>query len=421
MTRATVPLSQSETGKAWLAQFPSADDMKAAGKLLDAMLLLSDTDVADAIRDGIEELAKEWDARGRSLALYAEREFDSGEAFGSLDVADAAGRIRRRAISYSGPVKPTRGKMRVGSEGTIAHLISQLVERWPKLLKNHPGPKGIRAKSSLVGAIAVVTDLIGSGTRVNKMLDKFWRVPSVKSWVSGKWIEFIVVAAAGTPEGIAVVESHRLRPTVIAQHIVPTIGTWKDRALANEWNSLIANHGPSSGRGGVAREGYSESAALVALSSRIPNNTPAIVHQSHGTKWRALYEGAAPADLRPYFRMLDEAEQAKLAAEAIGIELAQDLNANDAKLVVILSAPPSLLRRQDIVAIAAATTLSRSEVERIIVLAVRSRLLTPKWRLTEAGQEILKANRRVDRRKSTIATNPEPYYPQNLRIPRGQI
>lgn len=420
MTRATVPLSRSETGKAWLAQFSSADDMKAAGKLLDAMLLLSDTDVADAVRDGIEELAKEWHGRGRSLALYAEREFDSGEAFGSLDVVDAMGRIRRRADSYSGSVKPTRGKMRVGSEGTVAHLISQLVERWPKLLKNHPGPKGIRAKSSPVGAIVIVTDLIGSGTRVNKMLDKFWRVPSVKSWVSGKWIEFIVVAAAGTPEGITTVECHRLRPTVITEHIVPTIGTWKDRALANEWRSLIANYGPSSGRGGVARDGYGDSAALVALSSRIPNNTPAIVHQSED-KWRALYEGAAPADLRPHFRVLDEAEQTKSAAEAIGVELAQDLNANDARLVVILSAPPSILRRQDIVAIAAATTLSRSEVERVIVQAVRSGLLTPKWRLTEAGQEILKANRRGDRRKSTIATNTEPYYPQKLRIPRGQI
>ncbi|MEW6644486.1 MAG: hypothetical protein AB1586_28555 [Pseudomonadota bacterium] len=377
--------------------------------------------MSDAIRDSIDKFASGWRGGGRSLALYAEREFDSGEAYKSLDVADAGGRIRRRAVSYSGPVKPTRGKMRVGSEGTVAYLISQLVERWPKLLKNHPGPKSIRAKSSPVGAIVIVTDLIGSGTRVNRMLDKFWRVPSVKSWVSGKWIEFIVVAAAGTPEGIGAVESHRLRPAVIAEHIVPTIGSWKDQALAKEWRQLITNYGPRHGRGGVAREGYADSAALVALSSRLPNNTPAIIHQSDGSNWRALYEGAAPADLRPHFRMRDEPERTKLAAEALGVELAPDLNTKDAKLVVVLSAPPSLLRRQDVVAIAAATTLPRSEVERIILQAVTDGLLTPKWRLTEAGQRILKANRRGDRRKSPIATNSEPYYPQSLRIPRGQI
>ena len=420
MKRARVPLSQSGTGRAWLAQFSTADE-NAAGKLLDALLLLNDTEVADAIRDNIEKLVEEWQGRGRSLALYAEREFDSSTAFESADIVDAKGRTRRRAVSYSGPVKPTRGKMRVGSEGAVAHLISQVVEKWPKLLKNHPGPKSIRARSSPVGALVIVTDLIGSGTRVNKMLDKFWRVPSIKSWVSGKRIEFIVVAAAGTREGIVAVESHRLRPTVIAEYIVPTIASWKDQKLANEWHVLMANYGPSSGRGGVAREGYGDSAALVAFSFRIPNNTPAIIHRSDGSKWRALYEGAAPADLRLHFRILDEAEQAKAAAEAIGVKLADDLDAADAKLVVVLSVPPSLLRRRDCVAIAAATTLSHGEVERIIEQALISGLLTPEGRLTEAGQEILKANRRGDRRKSTIATNTGLYYPQSLKSHGGEF
>lgn len=136
MTIARVPLSRSETGKAWLAQFKSADDVKAASKLLDAMLLLNDAEVADAIRDGIDRLVEERHGSGRSLALYAEREFNSGSAFESRDIVDAAGRTRRRAVSYSGPVKPTRGKMRVGSEGTVAHLISQVVEKWPRLLKS---------------------------------------------------------------------------------------------------------------------------------------------------------------------------------------------------------------------------------------------------------------------------------------------
>jgi hypothetical protein len=179
MTRGANRLSQSETGKAWLAQFRSEDDVTAAAKLLDAMLLLNDTDVADSIRDGIDKLARDWEGRGRSLAVYAEREFDAATAFESEEVVDGKAHVRLRAVRYSGPVKPTRGKMRVGSEGTVAHLISQVVEKWSGLLKNHPGPKGIRAKSSPVGAIVIVSDLIGSGTRVSKMLDKFWRVPSV--------------------------------------------------------------------------------------------------------------------------------------------------------------------------------------------------------------------------------------------------
>jgi hypothetical protein len=420
MTKTEVRLSQSETGKAWLAQF-SASDAGVAAQLLDAMTLLNDTDVADAIRDGISSIVKDRHGSRRSLGLYAEREFDSGVVFESAEIAGPDGRIRRRAISYSGPIKPTRGRKRVGSEGPVAYLISQMVARWPTVLKNHPGPANIRAKSSPVGAIVIVTDLIGTGTRVNRMLDKFWSVPSVKSWVSGKWVEFIVVAAAGTLEGINALQVHHLRPTVIAQRVVPTIATWKDQKLAKKWLRLIDRYGPSTGRGGVDRRGYADNAALVALSARIPNNTPAIIHQSDGTKWRALYEGPAPADLRPVFRVLDEAELAESAAAAIGIELARDLPADDAKLVVVLSASRSLLRRQDIVAIAATTTLPRSQVEEILHRSVRDGLLTAEGRLTDAGHEMLKANRRGERRKPIIATNTEPYYPLELRIPRGQI
>jgi hypothetical protein len=288
----------------------------------------------------------------------------------------------------------------------VRDLSPTSYHRWSRYgrnsLKTIRARTGIRAKSSPVGAIVIVTDLIGTGTRVNRMLDKFWSVPSVKSWVSGKWIEFIVVAAAGTLEGTAALESHRLQPTVITEHVVPTIGTWKDQKLADKWRRLIETYGPSTGRGGGDRSGYGDTAALVALSARIPNNTPAIIHQSDGTKWRALYEGPAPADLRPVFRVLDDAELAKSAAAAIGVELADDLSADDAKLVVVLSAPRSLLRRQDIFAIAATTTLPRSQVEQIIHQAVTGGLLTADGRLTEAGQEILKANRRGDRRKPTM-------------------
>jgi len=58
VTSARLPLSQSDTGKAWLAQFPSPNDRGAAGKLLNAMLLLNETEVADAIRDAIDKSSR---------------------------------------------------------------------------------------------------------------------------------------------------------------------------------------------------------------------------------------------------------------------------------------------------------------------------------------------------------------------------
>ncbi|MER9397050.1 hypothetical protein NKI46_02775 [Mesorhizobium sp. M0615] len=418
MALTDIPLSQSLTGKAWLAQFSAPADAAAAAKLLDAMLLLNDAEIADAIRNGIDSIANKRFGRRRAVALYAEREFDAATVYEVEEVADIAGRIRKRAVRYTGPVKPTRGKVRVGSEGAVAYLISQLVEKWPGVLKNHPGPNGIRAKTSPVGSIVVVTDLIGTGTRLDRMLDKFWEVPSVRSWVSRKWIKFEVVAAAGTASGIAKVGAHRLCPDVIVEHIVPTIDTWKDRSLGDQWRQLVSQYGPEKGRGGVDRGGFEDNAALVALSSRIPNNTPAIIHQSDGAKWRALYHGSAPADLRPQFRMLSAEEMVQSAAASIGIELADDLSLDNKKMVIFLSSTSALLRRRDVFAIAESVAMPVNQVRLTLQRAIQDGLLTSAGRLTDAGQEVLKANGRRDRTKATIATNTDPYYPQKLRIPR---
>lgn len=425
MTKALPKLSASQTGIAWLKQFETAPNIAAASSLLDALLLLNDTDVADAIRDGLENVASDWGHSRRTIALYAEREFDGKVVYLSESIPDATGILRRRAKKYlGGPVKPTRGKSRVGSEGQVAYLISQMVEKHPERFKNHPHPKGIRAKSSRAGAIAIVTDMIGSGDRLKKMLDKFWNVPSVRSWVSARFVKFYVVAAAGTAQGIAEVEAHRLRPKVIVEHVVPTIGNWRNREVADEWTRIIGECGPEAGRGGVARAGYENGAALVALTSRMPNNTPAILHKSVTTsdmKWRALYDGPMPADLRQVFRVLDELEQVEVSADNLGISLAPKLSVQDSKLVLILSTPWSVRRRHKAVLIAEMTGLPNNEVLAGVKNAISQGLLDEEGRLTEAGQHFLGAGRREEKRRPTIATEQEPYYPYELRIPRGQV
>lgn len=417
-------LSASQTGLAWLKQFKTPPDIAAASALLDALLLLNDTDIADAIRDGIDQVTARRGFGRRTVALYAEREFDGKVVYSSELTPDAKGVLRQRAKKYvGGPVKPTRGKSRVGSEGSVAYLISQMVEKPRSQLKNHPAPKNIRAKSSPVGAIAIVTDMIGSGDRITKMLDKFWNVPSVKSWVSARFVKFYVVAAAGTAQGIAKVQSHRLVSEVIVEHVVPTIGNWRNRAVAKEWMRIINSCGPEKGRGGVDRAGYENGAALVALASRIPNNTPAMLHQSVTGKdeWFALYDGPIPEDLRPAFRVLDPSEQVVASASNLGVSLAPKLAVEDATLVLILSTPWSVRQRRETVLLAEITGLPHSEVEDALAQALALGLLDARYRLTDAGQQFLDDGRRQEKRRPTIATEQEPYYPYQVRIPRGPV
>lgn len=424
--RSTAPkLSASRAGLAWLEQFETPPDIAAASALLDALLLLNDTDIADAIRDGIDQVASRRGSGRRTVALYAEREFDGKVVYSSELTPDANGVLRQRAEKYvGGPVKPTRGKSRVGSEGPVAYLISQMVEKPLSQLKNHPAPRNIRAKSSPVGAIAIVTDMIGSGDRITTMLDKFWNVPSVKSWVSARFIKFYVVAAAGTAQGIAAVQSHRLVSEVIVEHVVPTIGNWRNRTVANEWMRIIDSCGPEQGRGGVDRAGYENGAALVALAARMPNNTPAMLHQSGPVgdkKWFALYDGPIPDELRAVFRVLDPSEQVAASASNLGVSLAPKLAVEDATLVLILSAPWSVRQQRNTVLLAEITGLPHSEVEVAVTHALAQGLLDNRGRLTDAGQQFLGAGRRQEKRRPTIATEQEPYYPYQVRIPRGQV
>ena len=216
------PLSQTATGRQWLEQFDSTD-RSAAAALLDTILLLDAEQVASAQRAGLEELVTERHGRRgiprRKVALYAEREIAETAVFVSELRSDRIGKLRHRAIGPNrlAPVAPRRGSARVGSEGPAAFVIAQVVERWHRIFINHPGPNIIRKQHA--GMIAIVTDFVGSGSRVASMLDKFWRVPSVRSWWSLGWMEFRVIAAAGTTAGIDVVRNHRTRPVrVCAAH-----------------------------------------------------------------------------------------------------------------------------------------------------------------------------------------------------------
>jgi hypothetical protein len=412
------PLSSYPTSQSWQSQF-DAEDRRTATAMLDSMLLLNEEQVSSAIRSQLYRIADSRHGKRKRIALYAEREFGGMPAFEVHDIPDDRGRIRRRAVGRKGPapVRPMRGSGRVGSEGLIAFVISQAHETKPRSFMNHPGPDLIRGKTSPAGSIAVVTDFIGSGSRVEAVLDAFWAVPTVRSWVSRKLVDFKVIAAAATARGATAVGRHRVRPEVSFQHVAPTI--WDHNTKQGEWLRLIEKYGPGSGRG-TSRQGFGNSLALIAFNYRIPNNTPALIHQSHG-EWKALYEGAAPEDIRPAFGLWTHAELVDRAVADTGVTVAQDLPVKEAVLVVILSLLRGRLRSGTEIELAERTGMSVPDVIDILARAKKERFLDIKGHLTELGQQILADGRRSERKRPLVPTNPKPYYPTVLRVPRDSF
>ena len=407
-------LSRCQSATEWLRQFGAADQLAAAG-LVDALLLLNDDDVASAVRKQLRKLASTRVGHRRRVALYSEREFAEAVVFESEMQPGRDGILRKRAVGNSGPpaVKPLRGRARVGSEGWTAFMISQAVESSPRIYLNHPGPDRIRRHK--VGLIVIATDFIGSGTRIRTMLDKFVNVPSVRAWKSNGWLGFAVVAAAGTKVGIRSVEAHRVAPSVLVSHVVPTLDGYPDWSAVAEWRSLIARYGPRMARGS-GPEGFGSGGALVAFSHRTPNNTPLLLHQG-ATGWLPLFQGPPSDDMRPAFGLAPMGPRVRHAAAAAAVPLAEDLSPEEGRMVIVLRTLRGRWRHGQEVEFAERTGLTVLEILDAKEQAVAAGLLTSEGRLTDGGQRL--AHTGADaRRRPDIPTRSEMYYPQVLRAPR---
>ncbi len=385
------------------------------------MVLLNEEQVSAAVRESLHVLSKKRSSRRKRIALFAEREYAESSAFDSKLMPDGLGRMRMRAYGRVGraPVNPKRGSTRVGSEGHIASIISQTCETWKTSFMNHPGPDRIRAASKPANTIAIVTDFIGSGKRVRDMLDTFWHVPSVRSWLSGRHIKFIVIAAAATAAGAGAVKRHRTNPEVIHTHTVPTVADHHISYLATQWQDLIDRYGPAKGRG-AGRTGFGELGALVAFNYRIPNNTPAIIH-SGDSEWNALYVGSAPSDLRPAFGMRSMKEVVAQAAENNGVAIADGILANDASEILLLSLLRGRWHPGTEVTLSQRTGINVPDVVDILQAAKNKGLVTESGRLTDAGQALLGAARRTNRTRPLVKSSATSYIPDALRTPRNQV
>ncbi|CAM5208205.1 hypothetical protein OURE66S_03576 [Oligella ureolytica] len=212
-------LIDSERGQSWLAQFPMGDS-SLAKELLDSFLLVSRDDFNDHLRKLILDRAASVDG---VVALYAEREIRHHLGVPNKLFKEARRKIRRAEGSAGPPaIKPIKAyDPSVGSEGIVARLITDLCREFPKKFSNHPGPEQIRRKK--VRAFWVVTDLVGSGRRTYAYLQAAWLVRSVRSWWSGHFLEFAVIAYASTEQGEQLLRSHSCRPNVFHVTLCPTI------------------------------------------------------------------------------------------------------------------------------------------------------------------------------------------------------
>jgi hypothetical protein len=406
-------LSETSTGASWLGRF-GASEIEIAAELIDQVLLVSRNDFVAGLRELLDELAGQPGDHKQQMALYAERPVKT--VFDAIPAYFPNSRHGRAAGAGVPPIIVDPRDQEVGSEGIVAQFITDYCRRNRTIALAHPGPTKMR--QAKVREIVIVTDFIGSGNRLIKMLDAFRYVATLRSWRSYGLIHFVVVAYSGTISGITAVRLHKLRPEVRVRMGCPTIANTFHGAQRTQIESLckaypIKHSDPL---------GYEESAALIAFAHGCPNNVPPILH-SRASGWIPLFAGRSTSNASDAFPpegdalVLDQRAKRLLGIREARLTLMSLDQKRWISTMLILSAAEVGLRTT--ADISSRTHLTFAQVTSLVALANDALWLNETGRLTRLGRNELARLRK--RRKQTPAlpsgTNNNYYYPTQLRTP----
>ncbi len=409
-------LSDTDACKTWLSQF-KVDDQAKAIKLIDSMLLVSQDEFIDRMRNIILKRAE---VSQTPIGLYAEREIKKWRGEPNRLFKEKAKKNVKRALGAGPrPVESVRHYApETGSEGIIAWLITELCREYPDKFINHPGPDRIRSKR--VREIFIITDFIGSGKRVFDYLQAAWRIASVKSWHSYQLTKFEVLAYSGTGAGIKVVEKHKCQPKTDLVVSCPTIYTEFSYELELELRKLCQHYDPVD-HDDTDSLGYKGTGALIVFSHSCPNNVPRMVHKV-GKRWKPLFPSRVTAKVRAVFGNRDDASELFKRLESLGEKRVSSetwirkTSMEGKKMLLLLSALRRAPRFDE--ALSRKTRLIIPEIRLLVVKAKNWGLIDEKRKLTTEGHYQLKHVRSCKAQNKILTSDSnQMYYPKSLRVP----
>lgn len=411
-------------------------DRTLAENLLSAFLLVSRDEFHDHLRTLILERAA---LLNGVVALYAERELRH-----RLGVPHRLFKESRkkplRAEGKVGPaaIQPTKAyDPSVGSEGIVAQLITELCREFPHKFVSHPGPEEIRQKK--VRAFWVVTDLVGTGKRAYRYLEAAWRVRSVRSWWSGRFLQFAVVAYASTSRGGDYVQSHPCNPEIIHVMPCPTIDSIFSKArsvamkrLCEMYDPTVSTTGAAPWTVGSSSLGYGNTGALLVFAHGAPNNIPLMFHKTSKRKrspWTPLFPARVSATVgSESFGVSMSHEKIQKRLSNIGqLQLAKSKAVVDAAIptgeVFLILGALSRPRRLSDHELSRHTGMPTYKVASLCRLMASYGWIDSRRRLTDAGQGQLRHARKnvTPQMREMLAplgqVTQKPYYPKSLRSP----
>jgi len=405
-------LSETSSAIAWLNRFDVVH-RESAVDLIDEVLLVTRDDFFHGLRSLVDDVVGMRSDPARKVALYAERPIK--KVFGKVPSFFPNSRHGRATGPGVAPIVVDPRDQEVGSEGVVVQFITDHCRRNRSTSLSHPGPTKMRKDK--VGEIVILTDFIGSGKRITRMLESFRYVATLRSWLSYGLIRFIVIAYSGTTEGMTAVCSHKLRPEIKILAGCPTIHNTFYGAKRSKVEALCKTY-PTHHSNPL---GYENTAALIAFAHGCPNNVPPIL-RSRASGWVPLFEGRSTSNASSAFfprgndDLLDQRTQNLLGIKEARKTLTSLEHRRWISAMLILAAVEVGLRTPE--QISSRTHLKINQVTMIVSKAREARWLDDITRLTRLGRyELARLRRRRKNAPVLFSTSKNFYYPTQLRAP----
>jgi hypothetical protein len=329
--------------------------------------------------------------------------------------------VRKRRLRAVGAAQQVVQSLRynrqdVGSEAVIAQLMSSLCKRHSDDLLLQPSADEIR--KCKVRKVVIVTDFIGSGERVNRMLSSLWRVRSVRSWASLRLIKICVVGASGTDKGVASVRRHPCRPTVLLGEPCPTLQKSFSHDVSLAFVDLCERYGSFDKK----PLGHGDTGALIAFEHSAPNNLPAVFtreHKSRANPWKPLFPDRRTEVL--WKRAQYREEEIREAFSLLGLQTITETKAYGRigwrwKQALLVTAA-IYKRRRTVVDLIALTNMPVAMLYDALRTAQELGWITLNHRMTDTGRYWVTRWSESKVVQVVAVAAPVAYYPSQLRAP----
>ncbi|WP_055135006.1 phosphoribosyltransferase-like protein [Pseudomonas corrugata] len=396
----------------WLEQFHSPHDKNLARKLLRKIRLVTDSESSLWLEEALTSNCFE-----ENTAIYIERELQQTRSpLPPPMYKESKSRPRRIEGAAAQAVQSLDyAPQTIGSEGKLATKIDQICSLHKGRLFLQPATSILRKKH--IRNFVIVTDLIGSGKRVSRMLDSLWRLQSVKSWRSYKLIKFHVVCYSITQGAEEILIKHPARPNIIKKIVCPTLNYSFDDSDEIEMKILCESYGSFS-RNPL---GFMRSGALIAFDDKVPNNMPAIFIESSkslSNPWLPLFpnrrsKGVVGTDSSI---AVVEAEMLKLLDCEEILSAPGYKNLSEHSRLAILYVAASSCGYTEVSDFASLTDMSIEQILKARKMASQKGLMTSGKKVTSRGKQSLR--KLVDDGIAAVGkTHDVVYYPVQLRAP----